>query len=164
MLTLFADMQKAQLWMVAGFLMLGWVLARRQLKTRKRVNEDNRIASKELKKLREHKDPAIPLANAPVDVQRWQGAMFDLQRELKAELDSRIGIVQVLVHQLDERIAKASELTGTHIEQLNLAEPIARRETIAALSREGHSSQEIATKTGLPIGDVELMLGTLSSS
>ena len=162
-----AEMQKAQLWMVAGFLMLGWVLARRQLKLRKRVNEDTRVAHKELKKLRERKEPTVPLSDAPPETQRWQAAMFDLQRELKAELDTRIGIVQVLVNQLDERIATVSQVTNSQLtnSQANSSnvQPVARRETIADLSRQGHTADEIAVMTGLPVGDVELMLGTVSS-
>ena len=90
----FGSMQGAQLWMVAGFLILGWVLARRQMKMGKRVNRESRAANRELQKIRTRKDPVLPLNDAPPETQRWQVAMFDLQRELTAELDTRISIVQ----------------------------------------------------------------------
>lgn len=102
-------MQSAQLLMVAGFVMLGWVLARRTIKMRKRVNRDTRAAKKELTKIRQHREPALPLSDAPAETQRWQVAMFDLQRELKAELDTRIVVVQTLMRQLDDRIAYLEE-------------------------------------------------------
>jgi hypothetical protein len=106
----FGSMQGAQLWMVAGFLILGWVLARRQMKMGKRVNREARAATRELKKIQTRKDPVLPLADAPPETQRWQVAMFDLQRELTAELDTRISIVQTLMHQADQRISKLEEL------------------------------------------------------
>lgn len=102
----FGTMQGAQLWMVVGFLILGWVLARRQMKMGKRVNREARAANRELKKIRTRKEPLLPLSDAPPETQRWQVAMFDLQRELTAELDTRISIVQTLLNQVDQRIER----------------------------------------------------------
>lgn len=107
-----AEMQNAQLLMVAGFLMLGWVLARRQLALRKRVNRESKVAYRELKKIREHKEPSLPLCDAPQETQRWQVAMFDLQRELKAELDTRIVVTQSLLERIDQRIEHLEQLEG----------------------------------------------------
>ncbi len=68
-----------------------------------------------------------------METQRWQVAMFDLQRELKAELDTRISIVQALIRQLDERI-----------------------ETLAAIESKGASSKlESARAPQLPGNDPE---------
>ena len=106
-------MQGAQLWMVAGFLILGWVLARRQMKMGKRVNREARAANKELEKVRQHRDPVLPLADAPPETQRWQVALFDLQRELKAELDTRIAVVQTLIRQVDQRIEHLETLESS---------------------------------------------------
>lgn len=105
-----AEMPKAQLLMVAGFVMLGWVLVRRQIRMRRRNNQQNQAADKALQTMRQGRSPAVPLSDAPKETQRWQVAMFDLQRELKAELDTRIAIVQTLLRQVDERIARLSSL------------------------------------------------------
>ena len=105
-----APMQQAQLLLVAGFVMLGWVLARRQIKSRRQINQNSRVANKAVKAIRNYKDPAVPLAGAPVETQRWQAAMFDLQRELKADLDTRIVIVQTLLQQVDQRIDRLENL------------------------------------------------------
>ena len=102
--TVLADslMPAAQLMMFAGFILLGWVLVRRQLRMRRSNRRENRRAEAELRKIRQHREPALPLADAPPEIQRWQGAMFDLQRELSAELETRITTVQRLLSQVDE--------------------------------------------------------------
>lgn len=56
------------------------------------------------------KKTALPLSDAPIETQRWQIALFDLQRELKGELDSRIAVIQMLMRQVDEKIAKLESL------------------------------------------------------
>ncbi len=156
--------QKAQLFLVAGFIMLGWVLARRQLKLRKRVNLDAKVAHHELEKLRHRKEPSLPLSDAPPETQRWQGAMFDLQRELKAELDTRIVIVQTLMRQLDQRMEVLASMqpmgTGSPTDLVQNADPSQR---IAMLSSLGHSANEIASQTGIPIGEIELTLSATRS-
>lgn len=160
-LAVMADTQRAQYLAVAGFVMLGWVLARRSLKMRKRVNQDTQVAHKELVKLRGRKDPVMPLSDAPVETQRWTVGMFDLQRELKAELDTRIVIVQTLLRQLDAKIDRlsrleksfASDVTPTHV-------AAGQRGEIEAMLHRGHTAEEIATAIGLPIGDVELTIAT----
>lgn len=96
-----SNMQAAQFLMVGGFVMLAWVLARRKIRAGKRINADTKRANRLIKELRENKEPSVPLSGAPVETQRWQAAMFDLQRELKAELDTRIVIVQTLLKQVD---------------------------------------------------------------
>lgn len=150
------DTQRAQMMMFAGFVMLGWVLTRRTLGRRKRVHRDEKAANRALKRMREQKEPAVPLCDAPVETQRWQTAMFDLQRELKAELDTRIVIVQTLLQQLDQRIAR---LDGAQSTPAAIASD--HHEAVTQLLRTGYSATEIANKTGLPIGDIEMTIATL---
>ncbi|MCG8651877.1 MAG: hypothetical protein MI861_18705 [Pirellulales bacterium] len=165
-----ADIQNAQLLMVAGFVMLGWVLARRQLRMRKRVNRDTRAANKQLQAMRRRAEPTLPLSDAPPETQRWQVALFDLQRELKAELDTRIAIVNTLVRQLDERIDRISAMQGgasslqpdplsgkTGSDHLSAQQ----HQAIVDLARAGYPAKEISVRTELPIGDVEIVLSTV---
>lgn len=151
---LIADMQQAQLMMVAGFIMLGWVLARRHIKLRKRANRDARAGNKTLKQIREHKDPLFPLSDAPAETQRWHVAMFDLQRELKADLDTRIAVVQTLLEQVDQRIERLSALGSSSIAPEH-------HQMVQELLGRGHTAKEIASETGLPLGDVELTISTI---
>ena len=91
-------------------------LARRKIRAGKRINADTKRANRLIKELRENKEPSVPLSGAPVETQRWQAAMFDLQRELKAELDTRIVIVQTLLKQVDHKIEALSTLQANTVE------------------------------------------------
>lgn len=96
---------QSQMMMLAGIVLLGWVLIRRQIRSRRRVHSLD-MAERELVRRRAAADKpsAMPLATAPPETQRWQVEMLDLQRELKAELDMKIVVVQSLIRQADERI------------------------------------------------------------
>lgn len=153
--------QQGQLLMVAGFVMLGWVLARRQLGLRKRVKRNARASHKAVQKVRDYKEPAVPLSDAPVETLRWQGAMFDLQRELKAELDTRIVVVQTLLRQVDERIERL-ELLGSASPTIHVTR--SNQIAVEKLLRDGHTAKEIAVETGLPLGDVEFAIATMAPS
>ncbi len=154
-----STMQAAQFLMVGGFVMLAWVLARRKIKGGNRVNADTRHANKVIQSMREHKEPSIPLSGAPAETQRWQAAMFDLQRELKAELDTRIIIVQTLLNQVDEKIAMLNNLQVDP----NTA-PLSDssiRSKLQELMQRGLNAREIAMKTGMPVNEVELAIAKL---
>jgi len=160
-----AEIVDAQLLMVAGFVMLGWVLARRQLKMRKKAGGDARAAKKAIRAIREHREPAVPLCDAPAETQRWQIAIFELQRELKAELDTRIAVVQSLTRQLDDRIARLaylqddSQLTSA-VENHRVGFTPQQRHTIKALAQSGQAPEQIAEQVEFSVDDVIRILGT----
>ena len=97
---------QSQMMMLAGLVLLGWVLIRHQVRSRKRRHTQD-MSDRELRRQLSKADQSngMPLATAPPETQRWQVEMFDLQRELKAELDTKIVVVQSLIRQADERIA-----------------------------------------------------------
>jgi len=85
--------------------------------------------------------------------------MFDLQRELKAELDTRIMVVQTLLNQADDRIAK---LNGVQARLTQPSKPESSlRLQIRELLNSGHNAREITTPMGLPLDDVELTIASL---
>ena len=98
--------ETSQLTLLAGILLLGWILMRRQLRSRTSLRamdrEDQAIMRQQAMR---DKPSAVPLQDAPPETQRWLVEMHDLQRELKAELDTKIVVVQTLLRQADERIA-----------------------------------------------------------
>lgn len=103
--------QQSQMMMVAGIILMGWILIRRQIKARYRQNAQSRFDREFANTLAKADAPrGIPLATAPPETQRWQAEMLDLQRELKAELDMKIAIVQTLIRQADEKIARLASL------------------------------------------------------
>ena len=154
-----ADMQAAQFLMVGGFVILAWVLARRKIRNDKRVHKDTRAANKVIRTIREHKEPSLPLSDAPPETQRWQAAIFDLQRDLKAELDTRIIVVQTLLNQVDDRIAKMQGLQAG-MGQASQPESSLRHQIRELLDR-GHNATEIANQMGLPQSDVESTIASL---
>jgi flagellar biosynthesis/type III secretory pathway M-ring protein FliF/YscJ len=97
---------QSQMMMLAGLVLLGWVLIRHQVRTRRRRHAQD-LSERDLRRQLSKTDQptGVPLATAPIETQRWQVEMFDLQRELKAELDMKIVVVQSLIRQADERIA-----------------------------------------------------------
>ena len=162
---LVAEIVDAQLLMVAGFVMLGWVLARRQLKMRKRVNGDAKAANKAIRSIREHREPAVPLCDAPPETQRWQIAIFDLQRELKAELDTRIAVVQALTRQLDERIARLTQLQDNPdrspaVNGGQFGYTPQQMDTIQKLSQGGQAPEQIAERIGFSVDEVRRIIAS----
>ncbi|MFG0289355.1 MAG: hypothetical protein ACF8CQ_14340 [Rhodopirellula sp. JB044] len=105
-----ALVERNGLWMLAGFLLLGWVMARMTVQRRRRQIRQRGEEREIQRRLDKTTSTALPLSDAPVEVQRWQVAMYDLQRELKGELDSRIAVTQSLMRQLDQRIAVLQEM------------------------------------------------------
>jgi hypothetical protein len=103
--------QQSQMMLIAGIILMGWILIRRQIKARYRQNAQSRNDHDFARTLAKADTPrAIPLASAPPETQRWQAEMLDLQRELKAELDTKIVVVQSLIRQADEKITQLSAL------------------------------------------------------
>lgn len=154
-----STMQAAQFLMVGGFVMLAWVLARRKIRAGKKVHRETKRANHEIKLMREHTEPSIPLSGAPPETQRWQAAMFDLQRELKAELDTRIIVVQTLLNQVDEKINHLNKLQS-ELEPAQATEHFMKSK-IQDLLQRGLNAREIAIRMSLPLDQVELTIAKL---
>ncbi|MBL8830318.1 MAG: hypothetical protein JNM18_25295 [Planctomycetaceae bacterium] len=115
------------------------------------------------------------------ELERWEVRMYDLARDLSAQLDSKMSALQHLVNLADERIAELQRLeahapssattdgTGTQAERLTQSSVgegeqgtgrvSSRQRQIYELADAGHSSHSIAAIVDLPVGEVELMLG-----
>jgi hypothetical protein len=104
------DRWRGQMMMLAGIGLLVWVLFRRQMKMRSRGRRQTREAVDQKRRWESQSQSGAPLADAPAAVAKWQAGMYDLQRDLKAELESRISVLQSLVRLADERIAVLSAM------------------------------------------------------
>lgn len=104
--------EQTQLMLLAGMILLGWVLVRRQLTKARRGQSADHVRQRNFGP-GQAGEPShgVPLASAPPETQRWQVEMLQLQRELKAELDMKIAVLESLLRQADERIVK---LGGSH--------------------------------------------------
>ena len=151
--------QRSQWMLVAGFLLLGWVMARRTIRRRKTTRKQSRDADRELRRIREAKSPSVPLADAPVAVQRWQVAMMETQRELSAELDTRIAVAKTLLSQTG-----AAETHEGPIPPRAITPPAGDNllAAIARLQREGQSADQIAEALNVPAGEIRWSIATLS--
>ena len=125
--------------------------------------------------------------DAPAELRRWEVEMHDLARELQAQLDSKIAILQHLVGDAQQQASRL-EAAIAHAEQLgNLHERDAkspsvdggennqkrvdaggakagssasrRHAEIYSLADAGLTSAAIANRVGSPIGEIELILG-----
>ena len=152
-----AAMQRAQMMMFGGFILLAWVLARRTLRNRRKNRIENRNAERELQRVRDSKMPAHPLADAPVETLRWQAGMFDLQRELSAELETRIGVVQSLIEQVDSRGEEPIRLEPPPLPPSGES----LRELITSGLEAGDDVAGIAETAGLPEAEIRWTMKTL---
>ncbi len=128
------------------------------------------------------------LLDAPPDLLRWQVAMHETARDLKAELDSKMVALQVLIQlartetaKLEETLDRAHRLGISDVpDSLEFIEQLARgdvseppspttsfcpqdllerqRSEVYGLADQGVSSLAIAHAVGAPIADVELLL------
>ena len=123
---------------------------------------------------------------APTDVRRWEVEMHDVARDLQAQLDSKIAIVQQLIaaaaqqsDRLEVLLERAADLQAVPTQRegspLNddsshhlrvdgvvtkAGSSASRRHAeIYSLADAGLSSAAIASRVGSPIGEVELILG-----
>jgi hypothetical protein len=160
--------------LVAGVGLLIWMLMRRSHKLRKNQRRDTNDLAIQRKKFDARENSGAPLADAPMEVLRWQAAMFDLQRDLKAELECKISVVQAMVRLADDRIATMSAAglaprgplasQGTAPMALRAAavapQPTPLVQQIAEIeqrTQQGKTAAEIASELQIPLGDVELL-------
>ena len=103
---------------------------------------------------------------APPDVLRWEVQMHETARELSAQLDSKMRVLQVLIAEADRaaaRLEAAAQPASTDPQPTTQAEGLKsarrRQEEIYTLADYGHDAAEIARRIGSPVGEVELILG-----
>lgn len=109
-------MQELLPFALLGFALLvfGWVMFRLMIRnrTRKKRNRSpqQQVADvrEESRKLDSRGDGA--LRDAPKEVLRWQVEMTETARDLKAELDSKISLLNATVRLADSRIAEMKSL------------------------------------------------------
>lgn len=107
---------------------------------------------------------------------RRQVEIYDLTREAQARLDNKIAMLQQLLVEADERIARLSELESQRLhvgphrdieggavgEGTSDADPYARDTAryavVFGMADAGHNPMSIARRLSLPLGEVELML------
>ena len=98
---LLADFSMIQMIPVAALAMLSFILLKRSSRYFLRTPA-TRIAAYR---------PRMPAPVAPKEYERWQVEMHDLARELRAELDSKIVLLEQLIREANEAAARLETAT-----------------------------------------------------
>jgi len=103
----------------------------------------------------------------PEAMTRWEVEMYDTARELSAQLDNKMSALQALIREADRaaaRLEAALDKTGAQAATPPTASrPPVSRDEVYTLADYGFDAAEISHRTGLPIGEVQLMLGIRGS-
>ena len=97
------------------------------------------------------------------DTGRWEVQMHETARELSAQLDTKMSALGALIRDADRAAQRLEAALGKGPSETEPPERPARtppsHEEIYTLADYGFDSAEIARRTGVPIGEVELILG-----
>ncbi|MEX0819517.1 MAG: hypothetical protein WD070_07980 [Pirellulaceae bacterium] len=116
-----------------GVLMLIFLLMRRSRRYLGKIKKQNPVARQKLDDARR----ATPLLDAPPEVLRWHVEMHETARDLKAELDSKMGALQAIIRLASEESARL-EAAIARAERLGIS-PCA--DTLAAIEESGGSDE-----------------------
>jgi hypothetical protein len=164
--------------LLAGVALLILILFRRTYRYYgRRRRSGNKKADSYLTKSPRPTKRASSLSSAPSDVLSWHVEMHETARDLKAELDSKMRLLQLLIAQarqeadrLTQIVADANSVAVDRSETLSPARrttPLPgspqRQSEIFMLADQGQSAAEIADRTGSPLGEIELILSLRSA-
>jgi uncharacterized membrane-anchored protein YhcB (DUF1043 family) len=179
-----------------GIVMMLAILLRRSFRYQQKLKRQSRKAGKPSAKTTRRQeqltnmfDRASPLLDAPSTILRWQVEMQELGRELKAEIDTKMRLLEVLVRRSNEA-AERLEAAASHAERLGCVErtPAADDDSIESLAEQaaidrtatpsptvpacsdqvyamadsGNNAADIADYIGLPVGEIEFVLSLRS--
>ena len=97
---------------LAGVLLLTVILLRRAYRYQRRRREETRGERSDFGRRAAPKPrPVAPVADAPPHVLRWQVAMHDAVRDLRAEADSKMRALQAVIQRADEASARLEAAT-----------------------------------------------------
>ncbi len=163
--------------LLAGMVVLGWVMLRLARRRRNSAKAENASAPPDSTARRQS-------TIAPPEASRWMVELQEHSREVRAEIDTKLVTLQVLLRQTEEERARL-EAAIAEARRLGLdrrpdllealaeepenardleayAAPRERltldRPKIYALADRGAAADEIARRLGLAVGDVEIVL------
>lgn len=104
--------------MLGGIALACFLLLRsNSLLFRRRGKDDTQQEVRNTRALLGERDKDSELADAPVDILRWQVEMHNTARELKGELDSKIMVVQALLNEVKAERLKLEQVLKQVAEQ-----------------------------------------------
>ncbi len=143
---LLASSYTAQGMFAAGMLILTIMLLRRLRRYQRRNKQQARRPSGGKRRKLEEARAATPLLDAPPELLRWQVDMHETARDLKAELDSKMGALQAIIRIANEASTRLQAVI-TRAEQLGIS-PCA--ETLAAIEELSSGNDLVAATLPAP--------------
>lgn len=156
---------------LAGVLLLIMILLRRFYRYYGRRKPTRKVAEPYLAHTPRPTGEKRSLSNASADVLSWHVEMHETAREMKAELDSKMRALQLLIGQARYEADRLEQILGRFesTDALPDAQPSRpstswlpgspdRQAEIFALADQGRSAAEIAEQIGTPLGEIELIL------
>lgn len=168
-----------QLLMLAGMGAMIWILWRRSTRYLGKGDRADVLAYRS-----SARDTDRAMIDAPAELTRWQVEMHETARDLKGEIDTKLAVLQILVRHANEASARL-EAAIDRTQKLGLrstldplsaieawdetdptippsthhtSQPHPQSLMIYALADEGRDAAAIAQQTGLPLGEVEMVL------
>lgn len=146
-------MQFSQWLLPLGLALMVFILMRRWYRQRSRVRRQTKQEGKEPKKdPRSQREPStdLPLLDAPPNVSRWYVEMHTVSRYTKAELDSKMVALQVLIRLANESVEQLETLLK-RMEQAGVVDQAeAMQRLVAELRRRLEASSELPPGADLP--------------
>lgn len=163
--------------LLAGIGLLTIIMLRRTYRYYGRQRSRSKAAAPYLTQVPRPAQNQRSLSDAPPDVLSWQVELHDTARELKAELDSKMRALQLLIgqarheanrleqilSQLDPSLRTPSPDSSTNSPSNWLPGSPDRQAEIFALADQGRSAAEIAEQVSVPLGEIELILSLRST-
>ena len=155
---------------LAGLALLLLILLRRSYRhygSRRSSKGSERFMAEVPRPKRENRS----LSTAPADVLSWHVEMHETARELKAELDSKMRVLQLLIAQARQETERLEQIIANSDtpKYCSNPPPLQERESrlpgsardqteVFSLADQGLSASEIAEQLGTPVGEIELIL------
>jgi len=156
---------------------LGLITAMLLIRTYRNLRRQKQDDAAFVRALRPSRTDAGHHLDAPDEVTRWEVQMHETARKLSAQLDSKMGALQVLIAEADRAAARletalmsSPDRSEPHpINQMATQRPSEasdrassrdRREEIYTLSDYGYDAAEIARRIGSPADEVESILAS----
>jgi hypothetical protein len=173
---LFGELPIANMVLIAGLLLVSGILLWRSNRHFARQPQ-RRMFSDELNS-RDREKPS--LRSLPPAADHWEVEMHEVARDLLGRIDTKIGLLQQFTVEADRAAARLEKALAASRQGATPSAPVAlkpvdaaappsdegvgqrrpnvRHEEIYTLSDYGYPPEEIAQRTGMPLGEVELIL------
>ncbi len=141
---------------LALVVLTGWMLMRTYRRLARQRKMENRPLWPKRSDLGHH-------VEGPPEEAAWEVRMYELARDLSAQSDSKMRALQALIADADRAAARLEAASANKPQSPPTKVPTSQQsEEIHTLADYGFPSAEIANRLGVPVGEVQRILGLRS--